>query len=140
MRLLRDKLDVKVSISVINHERRNLGWRLSGTKYCQMVRDVNKDKRRIFCSQLLLCSQQFDDVIFTDESTVRCERFMPKQFRRIDEPAVHKPKPKHPLSVHAWAGMSRRGTTNIAIFTGIMDSGGHQSILNEYLKPFIASA
>jgi hypothetical protein len=31
------------------------------------------------------------------------------------------PKPKHPAKVHVWGGISRRGTTQIAIFQGIME-------------------
>jgi len=65
-----------------------------------------------------------------------------KQFRRIGEPSIPKPKPKHPLSVHVWAGISKNGTTDrpIAIFTGVMDSCGYQTIMKEYLLPFISRA
>lgn len=41
------------------------------------------------------------------------------------------------IQVHVWAGISRQGATRIAIFQGIMDSNGYQSILRDYLKPFI---
>lgn len=41
------------------------------------------------------------------------------------------------FQVHVWAGISRRGATAIAIFTGILDSDGYQSLLEGYLKPFI---
>ena len=47
---------------------------------------------------------------------------------------------KHPLSVHVWAGISKNGTTDIAIFTGVMDSSGYQTIMKEYLLPFISRA
>lgn len=134
---LDDKLHINVSISVINKERRRLGWVQTGTRYCQMIRAANKVKRLFFCTDILVKKEEFNDCIFTDESTVRCERFLAKQFRRIGEPAVPKPKPKHPLSVHVWGGISKNGTTDIAIFTGIMDSSGYQTIMQDYLLPFI---
>lgn len=137
---LHEKLHVDVSISVINRERRRMGWVQTGTRYCQMIRTENKEKRLFFCTDILVRKEEFNDCIFTDESTVRCERFLAKQFRRLGEPSVPKPKPKHPLSVHVWAGISKNGTTDIAIFTGIMDSSGYQTIMREYLVPFIKRA
>jgi transposase len=139
-RRLHEKLHINASITVINCQRRRMGWVQTGTRYCQMIRAVNKEKRLFFCTNLLVQKEDFSDCIFTDESTVRCERFLSKQFRRIGEPAILKPKPKHPLSVHVWAGISRNGTTDIAIFTGIMDSSGYQTIMKDYLLPFIARA
>src|SRR6218665_2189045 len=40
---------------------------------------------------------------------------------------------------HIWAGISMRGATDIAIFTGIMTSSVYQTILDEYLKPFVST-
>ena len=48
-----------------------------------------------------------------------------------------KPKPKHPLKVHVWAGISRHGATSICIFDGIMDKYLYIEILERTLKPFI---
>ena len=139
-RRLQEKFHIDVSTSVINKERRRMGWVQTSTRYCQMIRTENKEKRLFFCTDILVHKEEFNDVIFTDESTVRCERFLSKQFRRIGEPSVPKPKPKHPLSVHVWAGISKKGTTDIAIFTGIMDSSSYQTIMKEYLMPFISRA
>ena len=90
------KLHVNVSISLINRERRRMGWVQTCTRYCQMIRAENKEKRLWFCTDILVQKEEFHDCIFTDESTVRCERFLAKQFRRLDEPSIPKPKPKAP--------------------------------------------
>lgn len=135
---LQDKLHANVSISVINRERRRMGWIQTSTRYCQMIRAENKEKRLFFCTEILVQKEEFNDCILTDESTVRCERFLAKQFRRLGEPSMA--KPKHPLSVHVWAGISKNGTTDIAIFTGIMDSDGYQTIMKDYLLPFVSRA
>ena len=49
------------------------------------------------------------------------------------------PKPKHPLKLHVWAGISRRGATSVCIFEGIMDRWLYVDILDQTLKPFIHS-
>ena len=100
-RLLLAKLNIKVSVSVIKKERQALGWTQTTTMYCQMVRHVNKEKRLLFCTDLLARGDTFDDVVFTDESTVKCERYLSRQFRKKGEPMhlLLRPKPKHPLSV-----------------------------------------
>ena len=84
--------------------------------------------------------EKFNDCIFTDESTVRYERFSAKQFRRLSEPSLQ--KPKHPLSVHVWAEILKNSATDspIAIFTGIIDSDGFQTIMREYFLPFVKPA
>ena len=47
-------------------------------------------------------------------------------------------RPKHPLKVHVWAGISLRGATQICIFDGIMDALLYVEILRSTLLPFIA--
>ena len=53
------------------------------------------------------------------------------------EPTKRKPKPKHPLKVHVWLGISRHGATNVCIFDGIMDAELYCRILETTLLPFI---
>jgi len=100
-RRLLNELNIAVSESVIKVERRKLGWTFASTQYAQMVRIVNKEKRLVFCNDILSRGDTFDDVVFTDECTVRCQRFLSKQFRRKGEPmsAWLRPVPKHPFSV-----------------------------------------
>ena len=49
----------------------------------------------------------------------------------------YKPRPKHPVKVHVWAGISWTGATQACIFDGIMDANLHCEILDAYLVPFI---
>ena len=46
-------------------------------------------------------------------------------------------KPKHPLKVHVWGGISRHGATKICTFDGIMDADLFCNILETTLVPFI---
>ena len=44
----------------------------------------------------------------------------------------------HPIKVHVWAGISKRGRTGICIFEGIMDASLYTEILQKTLLPFIS--
>ena len=46
-------------------------------------------------------------------------------------------RPKHPLKVHIWAGISLRGRSGICIFDGIMDAPLYIDILKDTLLPFV---
>lgn len=48
-------------------------------------------------------------------------------------------RPKHPIKVHVWAGISLQGPTQICIFEGIMDANLYTEILRTTLLPFLAS-
>ena len=78
----------------------------------------------------------FEDVIWGDETTVQLESHR-HSYRKIGEPATPKPRPKHPLKLHVWAGISRRGPTPVVIFSGIMDADLYVTILQQGLLPFI---
>ena len=46
-------------------------------------------------------------------------------------------RPKHPLKVHVWGGISLCGPTGICVFEGKMDAQMYIDILRDTLKPFI---
>jgi len=46
-----------------------------------MIRAENNEQRLFSCTEMLVQKEEFNDCVFTDESTVRCERFLVKQFR-----------------------------------------------------------
>ena len=62
--------EVRVSLSTVKRARLELGWVVSNPKYCQLIRDVNKEKRMKWYEEMIENKEQFDDVIFTDESSV----------------------------------------------------------------------
>lgn len=125
-----------VSISTINRIRRSLGWSLRGTRYCQLIRDANKPKRVEWVNQNI--NDDFNDVIWSDETSVAMEQFKRRCFRKKGCKPKTKPKPKHPLKLHVWAGISRKGPTKVCIFNGTMDANLYIEILQNTLVPFIA--
>ena len=144
-RRLRGMLQMKwpvlkpVSLTTIKRARKYLGWIKSKPKYCQMIRETNKQLRKAWCEVQIANKEQFEDVIFSDECTVQLESHSKLCFRKIGEPRKLKHKPKHPYKVHVWAGISARGPTKLVIFTGIMTSIRYCEILKAALLPSISS-
>lgn len=77
--------------------------------------------------RMLETNESFDDVIFTDKSSKDTQK------RHKDAPRKLKPKPKHPQKVHVWGGISKKGPTNIVIFS---TATRYMSILEAGLLPF----
>ena len=129
---------IRPSISIIKSARWKLGWRKTGPKYCQCVREPNRVARLAFAERCLEAEETFDDVVFTDKSSIWLERHNKVCFRKKGMPAKLKPTVKHPYKVHVWGGISKRGATSILIFTGIMKKEFYvEAILRDTLLPFV---
>ena len=135
--LLGEFPDLSVSLGTIKRARYELGWVVSNPKYCQLIRDANKENRIEWCKKMIEDAEQFGDVIFTDESSVMLDRHRRKCYCKKCEPRKLKARPKHPVKVHIWGGISKRGATSVAIFTGIMTATRYTKILDAALLPFV---
>ena len=86
--------DIFVSHGTVLRCRKKLGWTFRGIAYCQMIRAVNKTKRlewaRTYASE---ADTGFQDVIFTDETSVQLESHRPFCCRKTGQPP--KPKPRY---------------------------------------------
>ena len=126
---------VYVSLTTILRNRRQLGWIYRGSAYCQLIRNVNKQKRLEWARAHL--NDNFDDVIWSDESSIQLDCHRRYCCRKEGEKPRPKPRPEHPTKVHVWAGISKREPTGICIFEGIMDAPFFCSILRRTLLPFL---
>ena len=139
------KRRIRVSSSTVRRSRKQQGWTLQRTAYCQLIRDANKFKRLEFAQRVLESGDTFHNVIFSDECSISLQSYRRTCFRMPDEPTKQKPKPKHPLKVHVWGGggrgggeISRHGATKmICIFDGIIDADLFCNVLESTLVPFI---
>ena len=129
-----NELGIRMGVSTIKRAQKAAGWICTQTRYCQMVRDVNKIKRLEFCQKII---ETNGNVIFTDESSVEIERATTIRFHKQGEMYKPAPKPKHPLKVHVWGGISKHRPTEVVIFEGIMDAVLYCQILETSLLPFI---
>lgn len=124
--------NIYVSLATIVRNRSELGWTYRGSAYCQLIRQVNKEKRLHWARTYLS-----DNVIWTDETTVQLETHKRYCYRKKGEKPRTKPRAKHPVKVHVWAGISKQGATEVCIFEGIMNASLYCDILEKTLLPFI---
>jgi type II secretory pathway predicted ATPase ExeA len=100
-KLLIAEKGLNISASYIRRlRRRKLGWIAKRTKFGQMVRDVNKEKRCNWAKEQLGTGELFGDVIFTDEASFEVQRSANTTFYKKGEVVVPRPKPKHPIKVN----------------------------------------
>ena len=71
---------------------------------------------------MLSTGETFQDINLTDEAMVQLKPAHRKSYHKKGEQRQFRPKPKHPIKVYVWGGISTRGATNVVIFSGIMDT------------------
>ena len=103
-----------------------------------MIRENNKWKRLLWCKQQTVNGENFDEVVWSDECSVLIERKR-KTCRRIGQPRKLKPKPKHPLKVHLWGAISKKGAAPLVIFTENLNAVRFGKIMEASLIPFVRS-
>ena len=84
------KHGIIVHPSTVWRSRKQQGWNLQRTRYCQLIRDANKVKRLEFTQRGLESGDTFD-VIFTDESSISLKQFCRICYRKGGELAKRKP-------------------------------------------------
>ena len=98
---------------------------------------MNKRKRLLWCREAIRANESFDDVVFTDESTVQLDHHSRLCFRKSHRPRVLKQRAKHPVKLHIWGGISKRGATCIVMFSGLMNAERLIRIYEAGLIPFL---
>ena len=92
-----------LSLSTILRGQRELGWTYRGSAYCQLIRQANKEKRLEWARAHL--HNHFEDVVWSDETTVQLECHKRFYCRKKGKRPHPKPCAKHPVEVHVWAGI-----------------------------------
>ena len=86
-----------LSLSTIQRSRSRMGWTFRGSAYCQLIRDVNKEKRLVWAQENLTAAltNDFKDVIWTDETSVQLESHRRHSFRKTGRQP--RPKPRYSI-------------------------------------------
>ena len=96
---LHEKLTTKghsLSLSSTLRCRRELGWTVRGSAYCQMIREANKAKRLEWARQFVHEAETgFLDVIYSDETSIQMESHRRFCCRKVGEPPKNKPRYIH---------------------------------------------
>ena len=137
-RLLFRKFSINISAPIIRrYIRTHLKQIVVHTRFGPMISEKNKAKRSKFAQICLDTKDTFENVIWTDESSVQLTHHSQTMRVKIGKERVLKPAPKHAVKVRVWAGISKRGATNICIFDQIMDGVLYTQILDKHLLPFL---
>ena len=84
---------IKVSCRFILCWRKQLGWTFRGNAYCQLIRQNNKEKRLKWAREYLNESEGgFENVIWSDESSIQCETHKRFCYRKKNCPPKRKPR------------------------------------------------
>ena len=82
-----------ISLNTILWCRANLGWTFRGSAYCQLIRNVNKQKRLEWArNNLSEANDGFLDVIWTDESSIQLETHRRHSYRKVGNAPRYKPR------------------------------------------------
>ena len=82
-----------ISLNTILRCRANLGWTFRGSAYCQLIRNVNKQKRLEWArNNLSEANDGFLDVIWTDESSIQLETHRRHSYRKVGNAPRYKPR------------------------------------------------
>ena len=101
------------SRAIVGRARLKLNWSAKPTRYCQLIRDVNKHKHVEFCQNLLASGETFHNIIFTDETMIQLVPAKRKIFHKKGDKRKYRPKPKHQTKVYLWEGISKKVPPNV---------------------------
>ncbi|KAL2099861.1 hypothetical protein ACEWY4_004255 [Coilia grayii] len=132
--LLQGEHNVTLSICTVRRAVRNLGWHY-GKPRCT---PTTKDLRLRQVQEWKAAGEKFDNVLFTDESTVALESFSLQCQRKTRSRGTAKPRVKRPVKLHVWGGISRSGPGPLLIFDGIMDEQFYmEDIIKTVAGPYL---
>lgn len=141
--VLRQKILVNeeypLSMKTILASCEKLGWTFRGSACCQIIHQQNKHKRLQWARAHLemALSNQFEDVLWTDELSITLKCHWRFSCQKMGTPAKPKPRAKHPCKVHVWAGISCQWNTPIVIFERLMNGAGLTEVFKAGLVPYI---
>ena len=112
-------------------------WNGTNIHEIVFVLQLNKRKRLFWCKEQLCLKETFDNVIFTDESTIQLDHHNHICFRKKLQPRALKQRAKYPVKIHIWGGISKKGATRVVMFTGNMNAIWLRRLFEGGLVPFI---
>ncbi|KAG5275057.1 hypothetical protein AALO_G00143080 [Alosa alosa] len=136
--LLKKKHNIRICLNSVRKAVQNLGWNFENSRFVQMNRAKNKDLRLIQAQEWKAAGEKFDDVLFTDETTMALECFALTCQRETNYRGIAKSRVKHPVQLQVWGGISRCGPGPLVIFDGIMDQHFYaEEIIKKAAGPYL---
>ena len=122
-----------VSKSTIVQALRILRWTFHGSRYCQMIREQRKENGVGTREPSQEVWKHCMDRWINDSAGESSHLFV----QEVEEPPRPKAQAKHPYKVMVWAGISRKGATNICLLNKSMNSAVYQVVLQSHLLSFL---
>ena len=123
--------DLNITDRTVLNELNNLQYFCTIPKSVPLLTDNHKQRRVEFAMKYR--RQNWNKVIFSDETILQMFRNNQKVFHKAGTQPPHKPMVKHPYKVLAWGAFSAKGPIGFLLFTGIMDGNFYREILIENL-------
>lgn len=133
---VRSQLKLCVSKSTVLRYINRLHWVSTKTSYCAEISGINISKRWHYAVGAFIRNEQFNDVIFVDETTVCRGQRGRFYLRKLGQPKPRIGRYKHDLKLHVFAGISKKGATDVCIFSGNLNAESYVWILKNFLLPF----
>ena len=84
-KLLKNFPMLSLSIETVQRTRSKLGWISTTPKYCQLIREINEEKRLRWCNSID-SNDKFEDVIWSDECSVQLNSHSLRCYRKKGQP------------------------------------------------------
>lgn len=122
---------ITISTCTIQRYRRELGFRPVHYRRRPVLTQENRRKRLNYCLDNM--DQNWQEIIFTDESYFVLTDENTVIWKRPGSPTITTGATQHPFQVMVWGGIWYSGKTKLAILTGTMNADKYQSVIYEYL-------
>ena len=123
--------DLNVSNRTVLNELHNMQYCSTVPKSIPLLTTSHKQNRVAFAVKYR--KQNWNKVIFSDETTFQMFRNTQKVFYKVGTQPPSKAMVKHPYKIHAWGAFSVKGPIGFFLFTDIMNGALYRKILTENL-------
>jgi transposase len=126
-------LNYPISDRTMQRALEEMEYKYKSVRNIPLLQDHHQISRLDFAR--LNFNKNWANVIFVDEVTFQTYT-CPKNAYQNKYHRVTNPTPKHPLKIHAWAGISTKGISSLYLFTFNLTGIFYKRILKTKLLPF----
>jgi transposase len=123
--------NISVSLSTINRLRDQLNYK--AVRFLRVPHLTPEQREKRFQYVLNCEGEDWEDIIFTDESMFEVENGHGMYYKHRHSPQKEHPTKQYPPKVMVWAGIWTTGRTKLHIVEGKMDSEEYCNILYHHL-------
>ncbi|KAK6304993.1 hypothetical protein J4Q44_G00237730 [Coregonus suidteri] len=106
--LLASRHNINIALITVRRQLKKLEWTYGKARFDPIISLTNKELCVPRAQAWIKAGETFNDVIFTDESTVALELFAQNCYKTNGRRSS-KPRLKHPLKLHVWEVISLQG-------------------------------